>query len=662
MANENRIYRTSEAHAFAPLSSAEGVKDVTDVTKEHEGETQETDLTGVLLVEDQDYGHSIGELRMDAERRFEELMIAATAEGVSRAKKNEYYNSFRSLLEELDGLKSFLKAEYIKCYNSLRAQGVKRKILENVYSGFSRQAGELQGLINHTTKRTNEITNSLLEPIDRGPDNEDVVQEVLGVDTDELFAEKETLETRVSFYQEIVKNILYKGDDNALSPKEVKRAFDRVLYRLYTETDIMRPFEEEGVELFTEDLRVQPDFPGLEAIKFTSHPYKLSPEDKALIGSASKPEDIKNLAEKGIVCDDEIDLAYLQHAVKVNFGGVFQGQPGHKRIYINEQQPDLETRIRDFLKNGGISGASAALVHEIRHYQQDVSRGSETPPHDGELALMEAQSYIQHSLSYFQEQMFGIVYHLCDPDGGYRLDPDMVIQALEAIERLNAMGLSQAEIAEFISKVQCDDDSTMVRIGPPRPQYENLDVLMKEEMNKREIGENDADALRDVFRVQRRVRHLKILDIARQELFKIAGEERLNECAKHVSPYVFSIDSPNPVLKLMDCEQSSILSKTGFQFSVAPDGKLEVLSFTARYDEDGKLEDFQSQTLDKMREGAEFIKKFRGRFDFLSFYYRYSGSLLSVNSKEKFERLEVLYDKVFEYVSRGILGHSEIQS
>lgn len=544
----------------------------------------DSELLGSLLEEDEGHKKLVDLAISEGKDRFEELVAAAVDCGVSEEIKDQYFDLFSKTCQELQD--SFARYETavgqaLQTADMAEPWSSEQSIAVSKANKLLSEQGALGALIPKAEQAT-----ARLEPVpDRDPEKGDVVQEFLGVDTEQLFEEKIKLEQSSHFYKSIVAEIIDNKEGKGLSDEELKTVFDRVISRLRSETDIMQAYDKEGIDIFAEDLRDQPNFPELDAIKFSTSPALLSKEKRQLLRKAKTPGDISTLiAEDGIVCDDMVDLKYHQQNMDKHAGGQYSHRDTNRRVYVLDEEPTLESRLNVFLKTGGVSGATSTLVHEIRHHVQDVS-GVSSNSGDGISALKEAQSYVQHSLSNFSERMLAVFQTLSRKGGLYEVDPNNAIQAVEFVERLNAMGVGQTEIAQLITKVDCD---------PETGAYLNLDLLMKEKLKERNIGEADVDVLQDVSRVLRRVKQLRVQDMARQELFAAIGEERLQECAKSTKPELLpfsdvSGEEKDPALVVFGTDKNSLLKKVGYKIGLDVGGGLEVQSLQTEYNGEGKL-------------------------------------------------------------------------
>lgn len=197
---------------------------------------------------------------------------------------------------------------------------------------------------------------------------------------------------------------------------------------------------------------------------------------------------------------------------------------------------------------------------------------------------MEAQSYVQHSLSNFSERMLDVVRTLTRSDGLYKVPVDAAAQAIEFVERLNAMGLRQEEISELIVKANWDDK---------KQKFTNLDILQKEKMKELQVGEADVDQLRDVFRVLRRVKQLRIQNIAREELFDYLGEKRVGELAKpeksEIVPFSSVSDGKREPAMVVYKPGDNLYKKEGYKIGLGSWGGLELEKIRSEYNTDGQL-------------------------------------------------------------------------
>jgi len=510
--------------------------------------------------------------------RFSDLLEAARGFDIDPVTQDVYTDFFNELNERLEADLAFLSSEFDRLYAE---QDKYTYVPEEVSRPLSRALRDK----NVVSKAQTELQKTIGE-IEVVPDNndEDVVAKYLSIDTEKLFAEKEFLEQRAEAFQPLIHEMLSPDNEHALNNSEVEAIFEKVVGRLRSETSIFSKYDEEGVDVFAEDLTKQPGVEGLNKIVFTPDVHSLSKEDKDILANASSVEEITPLIEGDkVCCDDEVDLANLKKLLSVKLSeGKYDEDTN--RLYINKSHPTLLSRQKSFLRHGGIGGVMDTLVHEVRHHRQ-----RELLP-KGLRALEEAQAYVEYPLSSSVESLRGVVSSLRRYAEG---DTDAAILMTEAVERLNAMGLSQQEISEVLSTVTYD---------PEKKDYPNLKLVVNQEMKKRNIGHGDVDVLRDVFRVNRIVDKMKIRDVVREEIVNSVGKERLNQVLQ-VTENDCSVkkpdtDTPNesPVFLVSDNALSTYNQRIEYRLHFE-DEELLIKKVSQTLSDDGSIEYIESEDI-----------------------------------------------------------------
>ncbi|MFH2062915.1 MAG: hypothetical protein ABIJ46_02050 [bacterium] len=224
--------------------------------------------------------------------------------------------------------------------------------------------------------------------------------------------------------------------------------------RVKKEVDLFRPLERLGIDVFADDLTVQPGFLDHQIV-FKS----------------------RELLEE--------QVRYMR-----SVGGLARTR--ERRVDVDGPEPDMSQRMLSILFYGRLDDSIGILVHELIHRRHLGKR----PNIDGELT--EAQAYFS-GLLIGERPNFGLaktaetLVKPKDERGLYEYDPDRVNEVLMALAELYGLGLGEDEIGDLLVESRFDAQSE--RYLPLMGRLEQL----KEQRGL--TDEADAMALYDLYRL-----------------------------------------------------------------------------------------------------------------------------------------------------------------
>lgn len=271
----------------------------------------------------------------------------------------------------------------------------------------------------------------------------------LGQRYDELFAEREELFEQLSKYESRIYDVVFSPENR--DKESIKTLRDNWIARVEAETDLLLPLERLGIEIFSDDLTLQPGFPDAKIDFGSKEILRQNVVDQRLIaGQASRRENL---------------------------------------IEIGEPQPSLARQLWTYLSKGQLMDSVETLIHELVH-----RRHLEENPQTSAI-YTEAQAFF--SGLYSRSSGFGIgrsfqaLTKSSTENGLYEFHEKPTYEALLAVTGLYGLGVGDDKIADLIAKSDVGVDSRF------QPLASELDRLKREQG----LNELDQDALYDIFRL-----------------------------------------------------------------------------------------------------------------------------------------------------------------
>jgi hypothetical protein len=282
----------------------------------------------------------------------------------------------------------------------------------------------------------------------------------IGKRYDNLLAERQKLLKELSRYDIRDYNIFHNRPK--FDELETKYGLtEKWLAKVRQETDFLDMTDSLGIEIFKDNLKVQPKFPGFDIIF-----------DSRDVHARNIKEDLRAGGWAG----------RLDRPVKI----------GMKSSSLNDQLGYL-------LNYGGLTPSVEILVHELIHKYHTM--------HQSQLNkyLSEAQAYFSGILSH-KVGTVDIVKALIQPEkeaGLYRFEPDPAIEAMTTVSGLYALGLSGDKIGDLIKK---SEETSVTEVKDKTEQkkrvnYFGLTDYFNKIKRKHRITDIQSQALADIYRL-----------------------------------------------------------------------------------------------------------------------------------------------------------------
>ncbi len=335
---------------------------------------------------------------------------------------------------------------------------------------------------------------------------------------DELLAEREQLATALSQYDfRAIQSLFF--DVEEYPDEEITQLKDHWLKNVREKTTLFRGLDEMGIDVFAEDMSVQPGFI----------------DTKIVYGS----EDV------------------LRREIKdmKKFGG--QASAHQQQVSLREEHVPLRHRLAKFLKDGTFSEDMVTLIHELLHrYHQRknvFTSGVATEAHAyfGEitgvgldLSIVE----IAHEL------------HKNDEEAGlYGFSVKDISSALKSVTELYALGFTDSQIGDVIAKIN---------EGKESDELQMLSAEVDREKKERGIDHIDIQSLDDIFRLHRKNELAKAQLALYQQIEKGYSQETLKNRTRDIlrtqvsfpnTPFVYNdvvIEPPDwQFLGVLPCDE-----------------------------------------------------------------------------------------------------------
>lgn len=297
-------------------------------------------------------------------------------------------------------------------------------------------------LIDKEEKRDSKLTPQQRE-------NQDAFRKKVAKRYDELLQERADLQTKLEQYDSSLNQGLFL--EGMLSDSEVKLIVAKWLRAVREQTEFLKPLDELGIKIFTDNLADQPGFPNI----------------KIVFSSTELTE--KNNNTEGLASINEINLTL--------------------------QKPSLRHQLFDFLTTGKLNYETDALIHELIHQYHGPEAWYEPEP-------TEAQAYWSGILS-GDFSFVNTLKKLVEPrmkGGLYQFDMETISRILMGIATLNGLGKSEKEIADLVRITRHDYETNKFS-----PLEDELDKIM--EANG--LDEIDTQTAHDIYRLHTTNQRLK---------------------------------------------------------------------------------------------------------------------------------------------------------
>lgn len=347
--------------------------------------------------------------------------------------------------------------------------------------------------------------------------------EEIEIDFESLPRERAELERRVVFNSEVFGRIQTDktlcDEGGPLHESKLPELGRRIEERLNAE--ILDEEDREPIELFGPDPRVQPGIKRLHEVVFLGAYPRISEEDKERVIKAKSYEEVKDIfeADKDSSVTPE-NFSLWRSIFKSKSGGYASG----RSVILGEKFPSVYERVMELATTGKLPKSMKALVHELRHISEFSSitekrKTSYTGKHDY-FPLFEAQALYSHPLSGDRKTVVKTIGVLTRKDGPYEFSLDQSLKAVEGIEKFNALGFFQSEIADIIAEGRWVKDTE---------RYYAVDNAIEKRKKERRLSEEDVQLLGDRLWIKRDIQMLRAQVVAQEELFRAVGSGRMKE-------------------------------------------------------------------------------------------------------------------------------------